>query len=180
MRTWLTVTQAAEYAGVSKGRGSGAASNSFKALPPTGRENVYQSWWPTSKSMATSISNARRPAQRRAICAAWPPGWPIHLASWMGACPGNEESAGVNYSHRYPKGNRQMRRVLNQAANAAVKASREALNGATVFPIRSLGRDLLIWLARNSLESCSLKAHPCCHRFRQVRRSSGPHHGIVR
>jgi hypothetical protein len=47
----------------------------------------------------------------------------------MGACPGNEESAGVNYSHRCPKGNRQMRRVLNQAANAAVKA-----NG-TIFAI---------------------------------------------
>ena len=43
-------------------------------------------------------------------------------ASWMGACPGTEESAGKNYSHRCPKGNRQMRRVLNQAANAAVKA----------------------------------------------------------
>jgi len=27
----------------------------------------------------------------------------------------------VNYSHRSPHGNRQMRRVLNQAANAAVK-----------------------------------------------------------
>ena len=36
-----------------------------------------------------------------------------HLASWMGACPGNEEGAGVNYSHRCPKGNRKMRRVLN-------------------------------------------------------------------
>jgi transposase len=47
---------------------------------------------------------------------------PKHLASWMGACPGNEESAGVNYSHRCPKGNPQMRRVLNQAANASVKA----------------------------------------------------------
>ena len=45
---------------------------------------------------------------------------PKDLASWMGACPGNEESAGVNYSHRCPKGNRRMRRVLNQAANAAV------------------------------------------------------------
>jgi len=44
------------------------------------------------------------------------------LASWVGACPGHHESAGVNYSHRTPKGNRQMRRVLNQAANAAVKA----------------------------------------------------------
>ena len=27
---------------------------------------------------------------------------PKHLASWMGACPGNEESAGVNYSHLAP------------------------------------------------------------------------------
>ena len=45
-----------------------------------------------------------------------------HLASWVGACPGEEESAGVSYSHRSPKGNRQMRRLLNQAANAAVKA----------------------------------------------------------
>jgi transposase len=46
---------------------------------------------------------------------------PKHLASWVGACPGEEESAGVNYSHRSPNGNRHMRRVLNQAANAAVK-----------------------------------------------------------
>jgi transposase len=44
------------------------------------------------------------------------------LASWMGACPGDEESAGVNYSHRSPKGNRQMRRILNQTANAAARS----------------------------------------------------------
>ena len=44
------------------------------------------------------------------------------LSSWVGACPGDEESAGINYSHRSPKGNRHMRRLLNQAANAAVKA----------------------------------------------------------
>jgi transposase len=43
------------------------------------------------------------------------------LSSWVGASPGNEESAGVNHSHRTPQGNRQMRRLLNQAANAAVK-----------------------------------------------------------
>jgi transposase len=54
---------------------------------------------------------------------------PKHLASWMGACPGHEESASVNYSHRCPKGNRQMRRVLNQVANAAVKAK------GTIFAI---------------------------------------------
>src|SRR5215831_8242752 len=43
------------------------------------------------------------------------------LSSWVGACPGDDESAGVNYSHRSPKGNRQMRRLLNQAANAAAR-----------------------------------------------------------
>jgi transposase len=48
---------------------------------------------------------------------------PRHLASWVGACPGDDESAGVNHNHRSPKGNRQMRRLLNQAANAAVKST---------------------------------------------------------
>jgi len=46
---------------------------------------------------------------------------PQHLSSWVGACPGDEESAGVSKSHRSPKGNRPMRRILNQSANAAVK-----------------------------------------------------------
>ena len=44
-----------------------------------------------------------------------------HLSSWVGACPGDNESAGVSTSHRSPKGNRQMRRILNQCANAAVR-----------------------------------------------------------
>ena len=35
------------------------------------------------------------------------------LASWVGTCSGAEESAGVNVSHRSPKGNRQMRGLLN-------------------------------------------------------------------
>src|SRR5215469_3962785 len=43
------------------------------------------------------------------------------LSSWVGACSGDNESAGVNYSHRSPKGNRHMRRLLNQAANAAAR-----------------------------------------------------------
>jgi transposase len=44
-----------------------------------------------------------------------------NLSAWVGACPGDDESAGVSRSHRSPKGNRHMRRILNQAANAAVK-----------------------------------------------------------
>jgi hypothetical protein len=44
-----------------------------------------------------------------------------NLVSWVGACPGDEKSAGRNYNPRSPKGNCHMRRILNQAANAAVK-----------------------------------------------------------
>lgn len=47
---------------------------------------------------------------------------PDQLASWVGCCPGREESAAVSRSDRSPKGNRQMRHILSQAANAAVKA----------------------------------------------------------
>jgi transposase len=39
----------------------------------------------------------------------------------VGACPGDNESAEVNYSCQSPQGNLHMRRILNQAANAAVK-----------------------------------------------------------
>jgi transposase len=41
--------------------------------------------------------------------------------SFLVGGPGEEESAEVNYSPRSPKGNRHMRRLLNQAANAAAK-----------------------------------------------------------
>jgi transposase len=44
-----------------------------------------------------------------------------NLVSWVGACPGDDESAGVNRSKHSPKGNRQMRRILYEAANAAAK-----------------------------------------------------------
>src|SRR2546423_530367 len=53
------------------------------------------------------------------------------VSSWVGACPGDEESAGVNYSHRSRKGSRQRRRILNQSANAAVKTK------GSIFEIRS-------------------------------------------
>jgi transposase len=43
------------------------------------------------------------------------------LASWAGVCPGREESAGVSSSDAYAKGNRHLRRVLNQVAWAALR-----------------------------------------------------------
>jgi transposase len=43
------------------------------------------------------------------------------LASWVGVCPGLQESAGESSSNRSAKGNRAMRRLLNQLAHAAVR-----------------------------------------------------------
>ena len=43
------------------------------------------------------------------------------LASWVGVCPGSQESAGENASGRCAKGNRFLRRVLCQSAQAAVR-----------------------------------------------------------
>lgn len=44
------------------------------------------------------------------------------FASWVGVCPGSQESAGVCYSHRSAKGNRYLRRLLCQIAWAAIHA----------------------------------------------------------
>ena len=43
------------------------------------------------------------------------------LASWVGVIPGEQVSAGENASTQSPKGNCNMRRILDQAAHAAIK-----------------------------------------------------------
>lgn len=43
------------------------------------------------------------------------------LASWVGVCPGENVSADEKHGTHSPKGNRTMRRLLNEAAHAAVK-----------------------------------------------------------
>ena len=43
------------------------------------------------------------------------------FASWVGVCPGQQESAGVSYSTRSPNGNRYLRRLLCQIAWAAAR-----------------------------------------------------------
>ncbi len=45
------------------------------------------------------------------------------LSSWVGACPGDEETAGVNYSHRSPNGNRHMTVAPEATANRTAVAS---------------------------------------------------------
>lgn len=52
------------------------------------------------------------------------------LSSWVGVCPGAEETAEVNRSSRSPKGNRNLRRLLTQAAHAAVKTK------GSIFAVR--------------------------------------------
>jgi transposase len=75
-----------------------------------------------------------------------------NLVSWVGACPGQEESAGVNRSKRSPKGNRQMRRILNQAANAAAKQK------GSIFEI--IYRRLVLRLGHN--KTIGAIAHRLC------------------
>jgi transposase len=74
------------------------------------------------------------------------------LSSWVGACPGEDESAGVSKSHHSPKGNRQMRRILNQAANAAAKSK------GTIFEI--VYRRLVSRLGHN--QTIGVIAHRLC------------------
>jgi transposase len=74
------------------------------------------------------------------------------LSSRVGACPGDEESAEVSKSHRSPKGNRHMRRILNQAANAAAKSK------GTVFEI--VYRRLISRLGHN--QTIGAIAHRLC------------------
>ena len=67
---------------------------------------------------ARSRFSAAHHCQLGPVAATFPP--EKCLSSWVGACPGNEESAGVNYSYRSPQGNH-MQSILNQAANAAAR-----------------------------------------------------------
>ena len=70
---------------------------------------------------------------------------PQQLSSWVGACPGREESAEISSSNRSPKGNRAMRRVLNQVANAAVKAKGSVFQSRYLKLRARLGHNKAIW-----------------------------------
>jgi transposase len=74
-----------------------------------------------------------------------------HLASWAGTCPGKEESAENNHSSRCAKGNRYFRRILNQAAQAAVK--KQGSHFQVVFRrfLPKLGYKGAIWAVAHKL-----------------------------
>ena len=73
------------------------------------------------------------------------------LCSWVGVCPGDNESAGVSHGHRSPKGNRHMRRILNQAANAAVKYKESIFQILYRRYVPRLGHKQTIWVIAHRL-----------------------------
>ena len=74
-----------------------------------------------------------------------------NLSSWVGVCPGNEESAGESQSTRSPKGNRQMRRLLNQAAQSAVKVKGSIFEVTFHRLLPRLGYKQAIWAIAHRL-----------------------------
>ena len=73
------------------------------------------------------------------------------LTSWVGTCPGKEESAEQNHSSRSAKGNKYLRRVLNQAAHAAV--AKKGSHFQVVFRrlLPRLGYKSAIWAVAHRL-----------------------------
>jgi transposase len=73
------------------------------------------------------------------------------MASWVGVCPGREESAGESSSDRSPKGNRAMRRILTQAANAAVKAKGSVFEMQYRRMVPRMGHNKAVWAVAHKL-----------------------------
>jgi transposase len=67
------------------------------------------------------------------------------FSSWVGASPGQQESAGKNESGRCPKGNRYLRRVLCQVAQAAVKTKNSSFQAWFYRLLPRLGYKKTIW-----------------------------------
>ena len=73
------------------------------------------------------------------------------LTSWVGTCPGKDESAEQNHSSRSAKGNKYLRRVLNQAAPAAVKQKGSYFQAAFRRLLPRLGYQSAIWAIAHRL-----------------------------
>jgi len=67
------------------------------------------------------------------------------FASWVGVCPGQQESAGVSYSSRSPKGNRYLRRLLCQLGWAALRTKGTFFAGLFARLTPKLGAKAAAW-----------------------------------
>jgi transposase len=73
------------------------------------------------------------------------------FTSWVGTCPGKEESAGQNRSSRSAKGNKYLRRVLNQAAHAAVAKKGSYFQAVFRRLLPRLGYQSAVWAIAHRL-----------------------------
>ena len=76
---------------------------------------------------------------------------PEKLASWVGVCPGTQQSAEKSYSHRSAKGNPMMRRLLTQCAWAAVKVKGSLFEQKFRTLLPRLGARAAIWAIAHRL-----------------------------
>jgi transposase len=70
---------------------------------------------------------------------------PGQFSSWIGVCPGSDESAGQNHSSRCAKGNMYLRRVLCQAAQAAVRTKNSFFEQKFRRLLPRLGHAKAVW-----------------------------------
>lgn len=73
------------------------------------------------------------------------------LCSWVGVCPGTNESAGKNHSGSSAKGNRFLRRVLCQSAQAAVRTKNSHFQSIFQRLIVRLGYAKAVWAIAHRL-----------------------------
>jgi transposase len=73
------------------------------------------------------------------------------FTSWVGTCPGKEESAEENSSSRSAKGNKYMRRVLNQAAHAAARSKGTHFQAVFRRLLPRLGYQSAVWAIAHRL-----------------------------
>jgi len=73
------------------------------------------------------------------------------LTSWVGTCPGKDESAEENRNSHSTKGNKYLRRVLNQAAHAAVKKKGSHFQAVFRRLLPRLGYQATIWAIAHRL-----------------------------
>src|SRR6201985_3988462 len=73
------------------------------------------------------------------------------FTSWVGTCPGKDESAEENHSSRSAKGNKYLRRVLNQSAHAAVKKKGSHFQAVFRRLLPRLGYQSAIWAIASTL-----------------------------
>jgi len=74
-----------------------------------------------------------------------------NLASWVGVCPGSNVSAEHNRSSGSPKGNCSMRRILTQAAQAAVKKKGSYFQKTFRRWLPKLGYNEALWAIAHKL-----------------------------